>query len=168
MLISEESRSRRAADRLFAVVDNIYRPASGGPVPALVQRQPYDKAETLAGMSRDGHRPLMVGDGINDAPALAAAFVSMSPASGADVSQAAVDLVFQGERLAPVAETIALARRAARAVVQNFALAFSYNAITIPLAMAGLVSPLVAAIAMSASSLAVVLNALRLGREGSA
>lgn len=130
--------------------------------------KPDDKAETLAGMSRDGHRPLMVGDGINDAPALAAAFVSMSPASGADVSQAAVDLVFQGERLAPVAETIALARRAARAVVQNFALAFSYNAITIPLAMAGLVSPLVAAIAMSASSLAVVLNALRLGREGSA
>ena len=130
--------------------------------------KPDDKAETLAGLSRDGHRPLMVGDGINDAPALATAFVSMSPASGADVSQAAADLVFQGERLAPVAETIALARCAARVVFQNFALAFSYNVITIPLAMAGLVSPLVAAIAMSASSLAVVLNALRLGREGSA
>ena len=130
--------------------------------------KPDDKAATLARLTREGHRPLMVGDGINDAPALATAFVSMSPASGADVTQAAADLVFQGERLAPVAETIALARRAARVVVQNFALAFSYNVITIPLAMAGLVSPLVAAIAMSASSLAVVLNALRLGREGAA
>ena len=130
--------------------------------------KPDDKAETLAALAREGRRPLMVGDGINDAPALATAFVSMSPASGADVTQAAADLVFQGERLAPVAETIALARRAARVVFQNFALAFSYNAVTVPLAMAGLVSPLVAAVAMSASSLAVVLNALRLGREGAA
>ena len=151
------------------------RPATVGKVAATLGLdrwqagcRPDDKAEALAGMSREGRRPFMVGDGLNDAPALAAAFVSMSPASGADVSQAAADLVFQGERLAPVAETVALARRAARVVVQNFALAFSYNVITIPLAMAGLVSPLVAAIAMSASSLAVVLNALRLGREGRA
>ena len=130
--------------------------------------KPGDKAETLAGFARQGQRPLMIGDGLNDAPALAAAFVSISPTSGADISQAAADLVFQGERLSPVADAIVLARRATRVVYQNFALAFLYNAITIPLALAGLVSPLLAAIAMSASSLVVVLNALRLGGRGSA
>jgi Cu2+-exporting ATPase len=126
--------------------------------------RPDQKAAALAASTREGHRVLMVGDGINDAPALAGAFVSMSPASGADVSQAAADLVFQGAHLSPVGETISLARRAAIVVRQNFGLALLYNAVTIPIAMAGFVSPLVAAIAMSASSLVVVANALRLGR----
>lgn len=100
----------------------------------------------------------MVGDGLNDAPALAGAYVSLSPSSAADVSQTAADAVFQGERLQPVLEILQVTQRADRLIRQNFSRALAYNVITIPLAIAGLV----AALCMSAASLVVVGNALRL------
>ena len=122
---------------------------------------PADKIEAIGKQARR-HKVLMVGDGLNDAPALAQAHVSMSPASAADITQRAADFVFQGERLAPVVEAITIAVRARALAFQNFAIALGYNAICVPLAMAGYVTPLVAAIAMSTSSILVTANALRL------
>ena len=125
---------------------------------------PADKVRHLEALAAAGRHALMVGDGLNDAPALAAAAVSLSPSSAIDISQTAADALFQGRRLAPILELLEVARRADRLVKQNFALAFVYHAVTIPLAVLGLVTPLVAAVSMSASSVLVISNALRLGR----
>ena len=126
------------------------------------QLMPTQKIARLQELSSAGRKVLMVGDGLNDAPALATAHASLSPASAADISQTAADAVFQGDALFPVVETLAVARAAHRMALQNFAIALGYNLLFVPLAMAGHVTPLLAAIAMSCSSLAVTANALRL------
>ncbi len=127
---------------------------------------PAAKIEWLEHRAGEGRKVLMVGDGLNDAPALAAAHASISPASAADISQRTADFVFQGEKLTPVKEIVATARRARRMALQNFGVAFAYNTVSVPFAMAGYVTPLIAAIVMSTSSILVTLNATRLSWDG--
>lgn len=127
---------------------------------------PADKVAVIDAWKQNGHKVLMVGDGLNDAPSLAAASVSMSPISAADLSQAQADAVFLGKSLGPVLSTVRSARRARAIMRQNLWLAIIYNTIAIPVAIAGLVTPLIAAAAMSGSSILVTLNALRARAPG--
>jgi Cu2+-exporting ATPase len=131
---------------------------------AQANARPADKQELVGRLRASGRKVLVVGDGLNDGPALAAADASMAPGSASDVGLQASDFVFVQDSLLALPRAVRAARRTMAVVRQNFALAIGYNVLAVPLAIAGLVTPMIAAIAMSASSLIVVGNSLRLAR----
>lgn len=124
--------------------------------------KPAEKIAAIEALKAQGRRVLMIGDGLNDAPALAVAHVSISPISATDITQAQADATFLGERLGPVKDAVAIARKARALMRQNLWLAVIYNAVAVPIAILGFVTPLIAAAAMSGSSILVTLNALRI------
>lgn len=162
--VDEIRRQRLAVEILsgdrLAVVDDLamqlgIRDFAAGLLPA-------EKAARIAAHEAAGRKVLMVGDGLNDAPALSTAYVSMAPATAADIGRNAADFVFLKESLSAVCATLEISRRSRRLILQNFGLAVCYNALAVPVAVLGYVTPLVAAVAMSLSSVIVVANAMRL------
>ena len=123
---------------------------------------PAEKVALVRGLTAEGRRVLMVGDGLNDTAALAAAHVSISPATALDAARVASDIVLLGQDMAPIADAVRIGRQSARRMVENFVISGGYNVIAVPLALVGLATPLAAALAMSLSSITVSLNAMRL------
>ena len=142
----------------------VKRVAEAVKIETFVSRaSPQAKLSYVDALTKAGRKVLMVGDGINDAPALAAGYTSMAPATASDIGRTAAETVWMGETASAVAQAVQVSRRTQRIAKENFVLAVGYNVLAVPLAMAGLVSPLVAAVAMSTSSIIVIANALRAG-----
>jgi Cu2+-exporting ATPase len=123
---------------------------------------PAEKAARVAALTAEGRKVLMVGDGLNDTAALAAAHVSISPATALDAARVASDIVLLGQDMAPIADAVRIGRQSARRMVENFLISGGYNVVAVPLALVGAATPLAAALAMSLSSITVSLNAMRL------
>ena len=123
--------------------------------------KPQGKIAYIERLRAAGNQVMMIGDGLNDAAALQAANVSIAPASALDITQGSADIVIVGNRLEPLLELIAISRKARKLIIQNFYFAAVYNIVAIPLAVLGFVTPLLAALFMSGSSIVVTLNALR-------
>ncbi|MEM7067420.1 MAG: heavy metal translocating P-type ATPase [Pseudomonadota bacterium] len=132
----------------------------------FARQTPSDKVERVSRLQSSGEKVLMIGDGINDAPALARGNVSIVPASASDVGRQAADFVFIRQSLMAIPIAFTIAKFTSKIVRQNFGLAIAYNCIAVPLAMSGMVTPLIAAIAMSASSVLVVANSFRINFAG--
>nr|WP_305123151.1 heavy metal translocating P-type ATPase [Roseomonas sp. GC11] len=132
--------------------------------PWQARATPEEKAERIAALSVAGRRPLMVGDGINDAAALALAHASATPQGATDLAQTAADFVLRGEGLSVLPYAIRVARRAQRLARQNIAMSLIYNIVAVPCAVFGYATPLIAALVMASSSIIVILNALRAGK----
>jgi len=133
-----------------------------GGMEVIAEVLPEHKDETVAALQKGGHRVAMVGDGINDAPALVRADVGIALGSGTDVSIASADIVLMSSQLERVMQAVRLARRTLRTIRQNIGISIIYNVIMVPLAMSALITPLVAAISMPISSLLVIGNAARI------
>jgi Cu2+-exporting ATPase len=142
--------------------------AATGIGPWQARATPAEKAARIETLRAGGRRPLMVGDGINDAAALSLAHVSVSPGNGTDLAQAASDIVLRAEGLTALPAAIRVARLAQRLARQNIAFSLAYNVVAVPMAVLGFVTPLIAAVVMASSSIIVILNALRAGKEASA
>ncbi|EBA03105.1 copper-translocating P-type ATPase [Rhodobacterales bacterium HTCC2150] len=132
-----------------------------GGVPAIAEMSPTDKFDAISALSENGARVLMVGDGLNDTAALAVAHASISPASALDAARTASDIVLLNPSLENLPSVLTVSISAKRRVLENFTIAAIYNLIAVPIAILGFATPLSAAIAMSASSITVLLNALR-------
>ncbi|WCR11631.1 cadmium-translocating P-type ATPase [Paracoccus stylophorae] len=150
-----------SGDRQAAVADLA---AHLGIAEFRAETDPVGKADFIGSLADDGAQVLMVGDGLNDTAALARAHASISPASALDAARVASDMVLTGQNLLPVADAVVTARRATARIRENFGISFLYNIVAVPVAIAGFATPLIAALAMSSSSITVTLNALRLRR----
>jgi Cu2+-exporting ATPase len=139
--------------------------AAAGIGPWQARATPADKAHRIESLRAAGHRPVMVGDGINDAAALSLAHVSMSPGTGTDIAQAASDIVLRAEGLTALPAAIRVARKAQALARQNIVFSLAYNVVAVPMAVLGFVTPLSAAVVMATSSIIVICNALRAGKE---
>ncbi|MBK1646231.1 copper-translocating P-type ATPase [Thiocapsa imhoffii] len=152
-----------SGDRLSAaeaIARQLSSPA--GEVEVIAEVLPEDKDRVIRELQRDGHRVAMVGDGVNDAPALVRADVGIAMGSGTDVSIASADIVLMSSELSRVEEAAELSRRTLRTIRQNIGISVVYNLIMVPLAMAAVITPLIAAISMPLSSLAVIGNSARI------